>query len=151
MQITQILNPQYITLNVNHIYSKKRALEFISQLLAKQSSTLTEYEIFDSLILRERLGSTGLGKGVALPHGRLQYAQKTFAALIRLTEPIDFDSIDKEPVNIIFALLIPQEATDEHLKILSQVASIFNNEALREKIVQAPDAKTILQLFTLAN
>jgi len=85
--------------------------------------------IFDSLIGRERLGSTGLGHGVALPHGRFNQSQRAVGAFVKLKKGVDFDAIDRQPVDLVFGLLVPDHYTDEHLKILAYLAEMFSDRA----------------------
>lgn len=109
------------------VASKKRALEKLSEYLAQSDSNLTDAMIFDKLLERERLGSTGLGGGVAIPHCRLAEARRAVVALMTLAEPVDFDSRDKKPVDILFALIVPEECNEMHLKILATAAEMFSD------------------------
>ena len=129
------------------LVSKKRALELSSQLLASSQTNLSQPEIFDSLLGRERLGSTGLGGGVALPHGRIAGLEKAVGAFILLAEGVDFDAIDRNPVDMIFALLVPREATEEHLQILAMLAETFRNTELRDNLRKAADVDQLLALL----
>jgi PTS system nitrogen regulatory IIA component len=127
MQISTLLEPERIAC-LQDSTSKKRTLDLLSSLLAGALSDFSEGELFDSLINRERLGSTGLGNGVALPHGRLAGLDKPLAALVTLSSGgIDFDAIDNQPVDLLFALLVPEESTDEHLQILARLATMFSD------------------------
>ena len=100
------------------------------------------------LMAREKLGSTGLGKGIALPHGRLKGAKSALAAFVRLQQPIDYDSIDGSPVNVLFALVVPEESTQEHLEILSRLAEIFSNDETLDKIRESTSRDHIFELLT---
>lgn len=135
MQISELLTSARIGCHQDSS-SKKRSLEILSQLLASALPAFSEGELFDSLINRERLGSTGLGHGVALPHGRISGLDAPIAAFISLDNGVDFDAIDNAPVDLLFALLVPEESTDDHLKILAHLASMFSDAdfctALRE-------------------
>jgi PTS system nitrogen regulatory IIA component len=124
MRISELLTSDRVACRQESA-SKKRSLEILSKLLADALPEFTEAEIFNSLIGRERLGSTGLGKGVALPHGRLQGLKQPMASAITLSESVDFDAIDGKPVDLLFALLVPEESTDEHLQILARLAEMF--------------------------
>jgi PTS system nitrogen regulatory IIA component len=146
MQITKLLEPDRIACQQGST-SKKRALETLSKLLASGLPGFTDGEIFDSLIGRERLGSTGLGKGVALPHGRMKGLDAPVAALLTLEQGIDFDAIDDQPVDLLFALLVPEESTDDHLKILAQLAGIFSNADFCSQLRKNHDAKDCLDLI----
>ncbi len=127
--------------------SKKRVLENASELIAETVSSLDAEEIFAGLIGRERLGSTGLGEGVAIPHCRLENCQETVGSLIKLPEPIDFEAIDQNPVDLLFVLLVPTEATEAHLQTLAALAELFSQEAFREQLRQSKDAD---ELFNAA-
>lgn len=128
MNIAELIVPERVAY-CPQIGSKKRLLEHISELLARDTPMLTWDEIFNSLINREKLGSTGLGKGVALPHGRIGTLDKPVCAFVRLGEPIEFDAADGEPVDLVFALLVPEESTEEHLQVLSSIAELFSRAA----------------------
>lgn len=128
--------------------SKKRALEKLSELISSGEADLSQNEVFESLIAREKLGSTGLGRGVAIPHGRLKQSEKTLAAFVQLSEGVDFDAPDGEPVDLLCALLVPPESTDEHLQILSQLTEMFRNPEFRESLRKSHTAEELLQLFS---
>lgn len=147
MQIAKLLKPARIACRQDGS-SKKRALESLSTQLASDLQGFTDGEIFDSLIGRERLGSTGLGKGVALPHGRMKGLDAPVAALLTLAEGIDYDAIDNQPVDLLFALLVPEESTDEHLKILAQLAEMFSNAGFCSRLRKSTDSKDCLDLIT---
>ena len=104
--------------------------------------------VFDSLFARERLGSTGLGRGVAIPHGRIKGLKEALGAFARLAQPVPFDAPDGMPVNLVFALLVPEHATEKHLEILSELAQMFSNRALREAMTSAPDAAALHRLIS---
>jgi PTS system nitrogen regulatory IIA component len=147
MQIAKFLTPDRVTCRQDSS-SKKRALESLSKLLANDLPGFTDGEIFDSLIGRERLGSTGLGKGVALPHGRMKGLDTPVAALLTLVQGIDYDAIDNQPVDLLFALLVPEESTDEHLKILAQLAAMFSNDDFCSGLRKCTDSKEALDLIS---
>lgn len=127
MQISTLLEPDRVACQQDST-SKKRTLDLLSSLLASALPAFSEGELFDSLINRERLGSTGLGNGVALPHGRLAGLDTPLAAFVTLSDGgIDFDAIDNKPVDLLFALLVPEESTDEHLQILARLATMFSD------------------------
>ncbi|MFT4885864.1 MAG: PTS system nitrogen regulatory IIA component [Pseudohongiellaceae bacterium] len=108
--------------------SKKRILKTISEHLADTNKNLDAGEVFDSLMARERLGSTGIGAGIAIPHCRVPLCSDIVGMLITLKEPIDFDSIDDSPVDIIFVLIVPEQKTDEHIETLAGLARLFSDE-----------------------
>lgn len=115
------------------VSSKKRVLEVASEMLASSITGVDADAIFSGLLNRERLGSTGLGSGVGIPHCRIPGANKPAAALMTLAEPIDFDAIDSKPVDLICALIVPDDGDDEHLKTLAGLAELFSNaQALSE-------------------
>ncbi len=146
MMINELFHPARIACQQS-CSSKKRSLEMLSRLLADSTPDLTEGEIFDSMIGRERLGSTGLGKGVALPHGRIHGLTKPLGALLTLEEGIDFDAIDKQPVDLLFALLVPEESTEEHLQILAALAGLFSQPGLCQQIRLSQDADSCNDLL----
>ena len=117
--------------------SKKRVLEQAARLLAADAEEPNAEQIFERLLERERLGSTGLAGGVALPHARMPGLSESRGAFLRLTEAIDFDALDGQPVDLVFALLVPEEASEEHLQLLASLATMFNKESLRNQLRQA--------------
>ena len=127
--------------------SKKRVLEIASQHIVDQHPELEAEAIFTGLLTRERLGSTGIGEGVAIPHCRLDECQQATALLIQLSEPIDFDAIDSRPVDLLFVLLVPSEACDQHLQTLGTLAELFSQENFRTRL---RDAATPQALFNAA-
>lgn len=149
MQINEILK-------VDNVYcaiecsSKKNALEFIANELGKSFGCGSQ-EIFDSLITRERLGSTGLGKGIAIPHGRMKHSDETFAGVLQLKQAIDFDAMDSKPVDIIFALLVPENSTQEHLQILARLAELFADGEFTDQLRSSSSAEEIYSLLTEEN
>lgn len=143
MQVSELLELERINCNTDAA-SKKRVLEQLSALLADNQSELTQTQVFDSLLSRERLGSTGLGHGVAIPHGRVKNTDKTLVALIKLEHGIDYDAIDNQPVDLLFALLVPEHSTDEHLQLLSQLAEMFSDPELVKQLRAANDSGSLL-------
>ncbi|MCI8209044.1 PTS fructose transporter subunit IIA [Pseudomonas sp. S25] len=117
--------------------SKKKALERIANLIGEQVADLDSQVVFESLVAREKLGSTGFGNGIAIPHCRLKGCSAPVSALIRLDAPIDFDAIDGAPVDLLFVLLVPEAATDEHLELLRQIASMLDRTEVRDKLRKA--------------
>lgn len=120
--------------------SKKRVLEQLSALIAGGQQALNPTDIFDSLLARERLGSTGLGHGVAIPHGRVKNGTVTVGAFIKLQKPIDFDAVDGEPVDLLFGLLVPEQSTQEHLQLLAQLAEMFSDATFVASLRSATSA-----------
>lgn len=147
LDFTQLLHVARIAPKQS-IASKKRALDEISKLLSTSvGENTTHMDILDALSARERLGSTGLGHGIALPHGRMPELESPAAAVITLDKGIDFDSPDHEPVDILFALLMPKNCNDEHLKILAGLAKLFIQEDLRQQLRNANTSKEVLDIF----
>ncbi|MES9869683.1 MAG: PTS sugar transporter subunit IIA [Sedimenticola sp.] len=112
----------------NAAASKKRVLEEIGRLLATSNPDLKIEEVFDRLLERERLGSTGLGNGIGLPHARMPGVEQACGAFMQLQSGVDYDAIDGKPVDLVFGLLVPEDATQEHLQLLAKLASLFSNE-----------------------
>jgi PTS system nitrogen regulatory IIA component len=129
MNLKDLVSTDSVVCNAD-VDSKKRALEMLADLLAKQSGTDKSLEIFQQLTEREKLGSTSLGHGIALPHARTNLCDQAFGAFIKINKGIDFDSPDHKPTDLLFALMVPEQHTDEHLKILAGLASMFSDENL---------------------
>ena len=121
------------------VASKKRVFEQAG-LLFENNNQIARSQVFDSLFAREKLGSTGLGQGIAIPHGRIKGLKEAVGAVVRLRHPIAFDAPDGQPVNLIFVLLVPEKATDMHLQILSELAQMFSERVFRERLAASPDA-----------
>lgn len=147
MQIADVITLDRIACHVK-ASSKKRVFELLGELLAGSQSGLTQAEIVDSLLARERLGCTGLGHGVAIPHGRLKKIDKALGAFIQLEKGIDFDASDNQPVDLLFVLLVPEKSTEEHLQLLAQLAEMFSDEGLREKLHCAQTRDELCDLVT---
>jgi len=129
--------------------SKKRIFEEAA-LLFKAQLGLASDSVFEKLFARERLGSTGLGNGVAIPHCRIEGLDEVAGAFIRLVAPIPFDALDDEPVNLLFVLLVPCDANDTHLNILAELAQMFSSQTFREQLLAAADADALHALLTSA-
>jgi PTS system nitrogen regulatory IIA component len=147
MQIAEFMSPERVVKQSN-VASKKRALEVVSGLIAGAQPNLLETEVFDCLLARERLGSTGVGHGVAIPHGRLKSVTHPIAVFAALDKGVDFDAMDGEPVDLVCALVVPVESTEEHLQILASLAALFSNERLRESMRRAASAEELYTLLT---
>ncbi|TCS37621.1 PTS sugar transporter subunit IIA [Reinekea marinisedimentorum] len=145
IQLSQVLSAEQ-TYMESFGASKKRILQTLAERLSQTLDNISDLELFDQLIARERLGSTGIGSGVAVPHCRLEGLEEPIAALVKIPEPVDFDSIDKSPVDLIFALIVPSEATDEHLQLLASVVEQVNDPANLTKI---RNCKTPTELYNL--
>ncbi|ACE85624.1 PTS IIA-like nitrogen regulatory protein PtsN [Cellvibrio japonicus] len=133
MEIQALISPKRTLCRVEG-GSKKRALELLANTIAQDVTHIDAEDLFRRLIARERLGSTGIGYGIAIPHCRVENCQGTVGALITLTEPVDFDAIDSQPVDILFAMLVPEEAHDEHLQTLSSLVNALNKAEYRDKL-----------------
>ena len=126
--------------------SKKRAFEHAG-LLFENHHSIARATITDNLFARERLGSTGLGHGVAIPHGRIKGLKNPLASVIRVAQPIPFDAPDDEPVGLLIFLLVPEAATQRHLEILSEIAEMLSDRDLRERLKSAEDATALHKLI----
>lgn len=147
MLFSDLLTPDRIFSKVR-ASSKKRLLEQVSDALVRNDPKLSGREVFESLCAREHLGSTGLGRGVAIPHGRISGQAGVQAVFIRLTRPLAFDAADGQPVDLLFALIVPENCTGDHLKLLSQIAEQFSNDQLLQDIRNAEDNIEIFELLT---
>lgn len=142
MQLETILSPGRTLCDVPGS-SKKRVLENIAQCICEDSLVLNPNQLFDSLITRERLGSTGLGQGIAIPHCRFSACHSVIGSLIKLQQPVDFDAIDGQPVDLLFVLLVPEQATDEHLAVLATLAERFSDPEFCQKLRSATDSESL--------
>ena len=129
------------------VSSKKRLFEQAGLLFENQHG-IARSLVFDSLFAREKLGSTGLGQGVAIPHGRIKGLKDSLCVFLRLAQPVPFDAPDGNPVSLVFVLLVPEQATEKHLQMLSELAQMFSDKALREAMSRASDALALHQLIT---
>jgi PTS system nitrogen regulatory IIA component len=146
MRIADLLTPERVVFEVN-VSSKKRAMELLSKQLASATSEVTTADILNRLIARERLGSTGFGHGVAIPHSRMDSIENAIGAVLKLQQGIDFDAADQQPVDFLFALLVPEASTEEHLELLSQLAEMFSEETIRTQLRAAKNARELIQIF----
>jgi PTS system nitrogen regulatory IIA component len=145
-RISKLLSARDIVLDVPAT-SKKRLLEHAA-LLFENEHRLERNKVFDSLFARERLGSTGLGQGVAIPHGRIKALKSPLIAVMRAESPVPFESPDGQPVRLLVVLLVPEHATEEHLEILSELAEILSDHNIRESLLAARDAASIFRLLS---
>ncbi len=134
----ELLTPDRVRCRV-HVASKKRALELGAGLLAGAVPSMSRMSLFEALNTRERLGSTGLGEGMALPHGRVRGLTAPVGGCLTLAEPVDFDAPDGQPVDVLFLLLVPRDCSSDHLQILASLAEMFNNQDLRAALRQQSD------------
>jgi len=142
--IDSILTPER-TVKSAPASSKKKVLEYLGSFIADHIPESSADDIYERLLNRERMGSTGIGEGIAIPHCRLKQCDQTFGVLLQLEHAIDFDAIDQQPVDLIFALLVPEEATDEHLKTLSMLAQKLSQADYREALRNSPDSQNLFQ------
>lgn len=147
--ISELLRgPDSVLCNVS-VRSKKHCLEVLGELLGKSNPEMPHEEIFSKLIERERLGSTGLGNGVAFPHCRFEGIDRSSAALLKLSEPVEFDSLDGEPVDLVFGLMVPAEITDGHREEITRVTELLNDVAVQARL-RAAESKEMLYEALLA-
>lgn len=133
IRLEDILTPGRSLMNVPG-GSKKRVLEQIAQLVGREVPALDQDKVFEALVAREKLGSTGFGNGIAIPHCRLTGCASPISALLHLDAPVDFDAIDGAPVDLLFVLLVPEAATDAHLELLRQIASMLDRKEVRDSL-----------------
>lgn len=126
--------------------SKKRALEIISE-LAAQHLNISSQQLFDSLLAREKMGSTGIGNGIAIPHGRISDSNQATAVLLTFAEPVEFDAIDNQPVSLVFALLVPEQECKQHLKTLSLIAEKLSDKQICKQLRQATSDDELYQVM----
>jgi PTS system nitrogen regulatory IIA component len=144
--IAKLLPPSNILLDLD-VTSKKRMFEQAG-LIFENNQGVARSLVFDSLFARERLGSTGLGQGVAIPHGRIKGLKEAVGAFVRLARPVAFDAPDGNPVNLVFLLLVPEQATELHLRILSELAQMLGDRELRDKLASVTDPGALHQHIT---
>ena len=148
--LEEILPPECVCSGVPAA-SKKRTLETLGEVLANAGPGLSARAVFNRLVARERLGSTGLGEGCALPHARVPGLDCALAAFLRLEKGVDFDSPDREPVDLVIGLLVPEESTDEHLELLAGLARILSDESVRMSVRSADEPARIREALIRNN
>ena len=144
-QISHLLPQENIVLDLE-VSSKKRVFEHAG-LVFENNQGVARSAVFDSLFSREKLGSTGLGRGIAIPHGRIKGLKDALGAFMRLAEPVPFDAPDGRPVSMLFVLLVPEQANEHHLQLLSELAQMFSDRSFRDQLLTAPDALAAHSLF----
>ncbi len=144
--VSRLLPQSHVVLGLD-AGSKKRLFEHIG-LLFENSRQIPRLRVFDALFDREKLGSTGLGYGVAIPHGRIKTIKEPVCAFVRTAAPIPFEAPDGAPVSLVFAMLVPEHATEAHLELLSELAQMFSDARLRDALASAGDAATAHRLIT---
>ena len=143
--ISRLLPASNVLLDL-HASSKKRIFEQAG-LLFENNQGIARATVFDSLFARERLGSTALGQGVAIPHGRIKGLKEAVAAFVRLAEPVPFDAPDGRPVQLLIFLLVPEQATQQHLDILSELAQMLSDKPFRERLLTVSDPAAVHALL----
>jgi len=144
--VAKLLPPANVLLDLP-VSSKKRLFEQVG-LLFENNHGIARSLVFDSLFARERLGSTGLGQAVAIPHGRIKGLKDALGAFVRLAQPVPFDSPDGKPVQLLFVLLVPEQATEQHLEILSELAQMFSDRELRQNLASVAEAAALHQMIS---
>ena len=147
MIIEKVLTPERILCDAQGA-SKKKVLEVIAETISEHVPAISGKDLFNSLVNREKLGTTGLGSGIALPHCRSKACQEPIGLLVRLAEPVDYDSVDKQPVDLLFALVVPEEGTQEHLTILQALAERFQSTELLSGLRSAESSEQLFKLIT---
>jgi PTS system nitrogen regulatory IIA component len=144
MQLEDILTPERCFCGVSGV-SKKRLLKEISEKIANNLEYLSANQIFDALMSREQLGSTGLGNGIAIPHCRVAACNEVVGCLVTLENPVDFDAVDANPVDLLFVLIVPEEKTDEHVKLLAKLAGLFSDEGFCHMLRNTQDKAVLFK------
>jgi PTS system nitrogen regulatory IIA component len=147
MHLIDLLAPSRVVAGAS-VSSKKKLLDLLAGLLADGGGPALERQVFDSLCGRERLGSTGLGHGVAIPHGRTVGLPAAIGAFVRLDEGLDFSALDDRPVDLVFALAVPEHFTNQHLLLLSQLAEMFSDATFTAQLREAPDSAALHRLLS---
>lgn len=143
--IAKLLPPENVVVALD-ASSKKRVFEQAG-LLFENHNGIGRSQVYDALFAREKLGSTGLGQGIAIPHGRIKGLKEAKGAFLRLAAPVQFDAPDGKPVDLLFVLLVPEAATEHHLQLLSELAQMFSDRSFREQLSASADAGAIHELF----
>lgn len=146
MEISELLDPEGIVPNLK-VTSKKQALQELAKRAARVCGA-EERAIFDVLLEREKLGTTGVGNGIAIPHGKLPGLERPCGVFARLAQPIPFESIDEQPVDLIFLLLAPEDAGAEHLKALARVSRLLRDRTVCQKLRGSESAEAIYALLS---
>lgn len=146
MKIVDLLHPETIISSLQ-ARTKDDVLAELAEALFKFDESLDRTEVIKVLHERERLGSTGIGDGVAIPHGKLKSLDKLLIAFARSVDGVDFDAMDGKPAHLFFLLVAPEESVGVHLKMLARISKILKNKATREQLVQAPDAQALYKII----
>jgi PTS system nitrogen regulatory IIA component len=148
MDLSDLIKPDAILASLK-ANSKKQALQALAEKAAEMTG-IDEREIFETLVQRERLGSTGVGGGIAIPHGKLAKLDRIFGLFARLPKPIDFEALDDQPVDLIFLLLAPESAGADHLKALARIARLFREPGVVGKLRASADTSALFAVLTTA-
>jgi nitrogen PTS system EIIA component len=146
MTVEQYITPDNVLSNVRG-RSKKHCLEILSELLARSSPGIGNEEIFTKLVERERLGSTSLDNGVAFPHCRLSGVTESTGALMKLSEPIEFDSLDGALVDLVFGLIVPEQIGPDHRAHIAEITTLLNDAAMRSRLREATSSRGLYEAF----
>lgn len=146
MELEDLVSPEGVIAHLK-VTSKKQALQELSARAAALTD-VSERAIFETLLERERLGSTGVGQGIAIPHGKLAQLKKLYGLFARLETPIDFESVDDQPVDLVFLLLAPETAGADHLKALARISRLLRNPAVVEKLRASDDPAALFAILT---
>ena len=146
MQLDEVLSLD-CTKSAVHCSSKKRALELISHIAASHTG-LDSTALFECMLSREKMGSTGIGNGIAIPHARMSSDSKAIAVLLQCDEPIEFDAVDNRPVDLLFALLVPETQCKEHLQTLSSMAKRLSDKHMMKSLRQAKSDEELYHIIT---
>lgn len=146
MKLSNILTLDCILCGVS-VNSKKRLLEKICELAVTQVTGIEEDELLESLLDREKMGSTGIGNGIAIPHGRIPNSNKAIAVLITTDHAIDFDAIDSRDVDIFISLFVPQDSCQEHLDTLQNIAKLFSDKKIIKQVRKCTDKQSLYELI----
>ena len=147
MQIKDFISEEGMVFSPS-VTSKKAALEVLSDTLAHQDSNISKSKVLDALLAREKLGSTGLGEGIAIPHCRMQELENIYVAMLKLEEGVEYESSDDKPVYFLFCLVVPEDANEDHLELLASLAELLDNEPLRNSIQNSSNAKELYQILS---
>ncbi len=150
MSIADYLDESRVRLDIE-LRSRKHALQVVSEIIAEDSDSLAPKRVFDALFQRERLGCTALGDGVALPHARLAAATEAIAVFLRSAEPLDFEAADGAPVDMVFAVIFPEESDEETVYNLKALAGLFDDATLRHALAEAIDPAEVCAALIAAS
>lgn len=149
MTVSSLITPESVVAGLKG-NGKKQVLQELSSHLARVSG-LSDRAIFETLLQRERLGTTGVGQGIAIPHGRIAGLTRLVGLFARLARPVDFDALDGEPVDLVFVLLAPEDAGADHLQALARIARLFRGQTIAQKLRQTEDPAALYAILTAEN